>query len=110
MNLIEKIRTRSREEYQDLAREQLTQLRIWLQEHGELALLIGLVGGIVVVEAFQLITFLVMAAAIVGLGIWLIALPKVPAAPRPSAGPGSNGHAASSSTAPRDQDPTDKVN
>lgn len=84
MNIIEKIRSRTREEYEALARERLTLLRIWLQEHGELALLIGLIAGIVFVEAFQLIALVLMLSVVALLGVWLIALPRSQQRPAPS--------------------------
>ena len=73
--LVEKIRERSREEWVRWANQKLVDIRIWLQEHGEAALGIGIVAGVVVVvEFFNVLVLLVLLAA-AAFVVWSIALP-----------------------------------
>ena len=73
--LVEKIRERSREEWVRWANQKLVDIRIWLQEHGEAALGIGIVAGVVVVVEFFNVLVLLLLLAAAAFAIWSIALP-----------------------------------
>lgn len=74
--IIERIRERSREEWESHAVELLTDTRIWLQEHGELAFFGGLGLGVFAILAFKLFVTLTILG-ILGVGVvWALALPQ----------------------------------
>lgn len=75
-NLILRIRKNSREQYRQLVHEGVTDLRIWIQEHGEQALLLGILFGAIVVLSFKFVFFLVLLAFAILLTVFLIALPQ----------------------------------
>ncbi|MBX7137420.1 MAG: hypothetical protein K1X83_05500 [Oligoflexia bacterium] len=72
---LEIIRSKSREEWEALARERWTNARIWTQENGELALVFGLLAGIFFVLALKLVVMLLVIAGLAAFGVWLYALP-----------------------------------
>jgi hypothetical protein len=74
--LIEKIRSRSREQWQAHYRERWTDLRIWIQEHGEQAAIVALVLGILFVLFFRLFIAIIMLALLAGYIVWHIAEPE----------------------------------
>ena len=76
-SIIQKIRRHSREEYRQLMVEGITDLRIWIQEHGEQATVLGLALGAVVVLAFKLVLWLIFLALAIGLTVFLIARPDI---------------------------------
>lgn len=64
------LNTKTREEWRDHVKDRSTQLRIWIQENGEAAALIGFATGIVLVVAFKLVVLLAVLAFLVGYFIW----------------------------------------
>ncbi|MCB0353563.1 MAG: hypothetical protein KDD64_08570 [Bdellovibrionales bacterium] len=66
-HIIEEIRKKSREEWHELAHERWTDLRIWVQEHGEAALLFGFLFGLAIAYFFKLFVYLFAVLVIVGL-------------------------------------------
>ena len=73
------IRARSREEWEQLAIRRWTEIRIWVQEHAELAAIVSIGIGIFIVLAFKLVFTLSFLSGVVALLIWQIAEPKPPA-------------------------------
>jgi hypothetical protein len=67
------LRKRSKREWKRLGHQLQYNCRIWLQEHGELALIAGLLTGIVVVLAFKLFVTLAILAVVIGMIIWALA-------------------------------------
>ncbi len=76
MDIIGTIRQRSREQYVALVREKLIATRIWLQENGEKALMLGLLAGVVIVTLFVVVFYVIVIAAIIAATIWAIARPE----------------------------------
>ena len=76
MDFLQLIRKRSREGWEQLALNKWTDLRIWVQEHGEPAALIALVAGIVFVLFFKPVLLLLVAAALVYFVILYLAIPE----------------------------------
>lgn len=74
-NILERIRSRSREQWQTWAKDNWTDLRIWIQENGELSALIGLLLGIFIVLAFRLIITLTVLALLLVFAAWCYAKP-----------------------------------
>ena len=74
--LITAIRVKSREEWIRLFRENWMKLRIWIQEHGELAFLVGAGIGVLIFLATTLFIWLVILAVIAAFVVWSIALPE----------------------------------
>lgn len=72
-NFIARIRRHSREQYRQLVNEGVTELRIWIQEHGEQALIAGLIVGAVVVLAFKFVLFLFLLAIACLMIVFLVA-------------------------------------
>lgn len=74
-DILQQIRKKSREEWTDLLRDTWTDLRIWIQEHGEIAALAGIVIGMFFVLAFKLVIGLLVLVLIAGYVVWNIAQP-----------------------------------
>lgn len=75
MDPIQYIRTRTREEWEEFARAHLQQFRLWVQNHGEISLILGLIFGIVFVLMFKLFVGLFVFGLLGGFLVWHIALP-----------------------------------
>lgn len=73
--IIDRIRQKTRDEWQNLAREFYINLRIWIQENGEKAFFVGVFLGILILAFFKLFLTLVLLAALLGLGVWYTAKP-----------------------------------
>lgn len=80
--IVEIIRARTRGEWTSLGKDYITEIRIWLQENGEIAALVGLILGIFIVLFFKLFIFLVVFGGLVGYTIWHIAEPLDDTTPR----------------------------
>lgn len=76
MDILQLIRKRSREEWEQLALDGWTDLRIWIQEHGESAALIALVAGIALVLFIKLVLVLLVAGLILAFTVLFLALPE----------------------------------
>ena len=74
--LMQFIRSRSREEWQRLLLERWIEGRAWIQENGELAAVVALFAGILLVLAFKLVLALVALSVIAAFVIWQMALPQ----------------------------------
>lgn len=74
--LIAAIRVKSREEWLRMLREKWMSFRIWIQEHGELAALVGLIFGAAVILAFSLVVWVAIICLLAGFVIWSVALPE----------------------------------
>ncbi len=74
LKIVESIRSRSREAWSELAKENYTAIRIWCQEHGEQALLAGIGFGVVLVVAFKLVVTILILLGLIGAAIYLISL------------------------------------
>lgn len=70
------IRSRTREGWELHWRERLTDVRIWIQEHGEQAAALGLVLGIGVVIFFKFFVAMVFTVLLGGYAVWHLALPQ----------------------------------
>lgn len=71
--LLTKIRQRSREQWVELLKGSVTDMRIWIQENGEKAALVALVLGVILVAAFKLIFTLLVVAVLIFSIIWVLA-------------------------------------
>jgi len=78
------VRTNSREEWSEIAKDSWVKARIWVQEHGEKAAAIALVFGIIIVVAFKLVFSLFILALILGAALYFLADPKPIAKPETS--------------------------
>ena len=76
MDFLQEIRKRSREEWEQLGLDLWTDLRIWIQEHGEAAALIALVSGIVLVLFFKLVLILLVISVLLCFGVLYFAVPE----------------------------------
>lgn len=70
------IRQKSREEWADTAKELWTDLRIWIQENGEKAAVVGLAIGIAAVLFYKLVVFIAVVGMLLGFAVWFTALPE----------------------------------
>jgi len=75
-NIVQEIRKKSREKWRETLWEKTTDLRIWIQENGEVAFLIAIVLGICLASFFKLFAFVVAIAVIVAFGIYLVSMPE----------------------------------
>lgn len=76
MKLFNFIRSRSREQWGKASLELWTNLRIWIQENGELAAVLAFVGGVFLVLAFKLVLGALLLCLVLLVAAWLYALPE----------------------------------
>lgn len=74
--IITEIRRKSRAEWENLAKEKFTSLRIWIQENGEKAAVLSLILGVIVVLFFKIIMILLVLCALGITLVWALALPS----------------------------------
>lgn len=67
------LKGKKKSEWNNWARSKLTELRIWVQEHGEASLGLGVLTGIFFVLFFKLFIGLLVLLGLVGLVIWQFA-------------------------------------
>lgn len=94
--LLQGIRSRSRESWQQLALDRWTDSRIWIQENGELAAVLALLTGIIMTLAFKLFVTVLVLCLVLVIGAWAYALPESQMAGKKSAS--INGHGNKSPT------------
>lgn len=70
------IQKRTREEWSQWLHEQITDCRIWIQEHPEKAAVSALIVGMVLVLFAKLVVYLVLLAIIAGAIVYFIAVPE----------------------------------
>ena len=79
MSVFSDLQSMNRTELKKWLQDLVINARIWLQEHGEFALVVGVTVGVLAVVAFKLLILLVVAAAI-GVGLLFYMAPEaVPA-------------------------------
>ncbi len=76
MDILEKIRTKSREQWVELAKGYVDDVRIWIEDNGIKASALALVVGMVFILFFKLFATLIVLAALVGFFIWSVAIPE----------------------------------
>ena len=101
-NFFYTIRNKTREEWKTFGNETLTDSRIWIQEHGELAAIGGLVIGLIVAMFFKYFMILAVALVLGAAVVWYWAPTAEELARRQSAGVSINGH---SNPTSKDNDP-----
>lgn len=74
-NLKARIREKTREEWLDLGTGKFKKCRSWIQDNGELSLVAGLISGMAVVLAPQVIALLIFFAAVASLIVWYVSRP-----------------------------------
>ena len=72
--IINEIRKKTKEEWQQLAFDSWTDLRIWIQEHGEQSALIALLLGFGISYFYKIFFFLIAILIIISSSVYLIAL------------------------------------
>lgn len=75
-NIVAWIKSRSREGWQSQAREKWTDLRIWIQEHGEMAAGAAFIVGILLVLVFKLFVAVAVVGLLVAAVIWHVSDPE----------------------------------
>ena len=86
--IVDKIRSRSREEWSELVKSKWIDLRIFVQENGELGFIAAFVLGIVFILFFKLVITVLILCFLAGFLVWNIAEPRKeqpgtePAAPK----------------------------
>lgn len=76
MPIIDKIRSRSREEWQSLGKGQITTSRSWAKRNGEKALIVGILLGVAVIVALPLIKWLAFFGLVAAVLVWNISVPE----------------------------------
>jgi hypothetical protein len=79
------VRARSREGWLQLWLGSLTDLRIWVQEHGERAFIYGFLLGVVLMVMFWYVLALAIIAVLAGAVVWILAGPAAAVPPAGSA-------------------------
>lgn len=77
LKIVEMIRSRSREEWIKLLRDRWLDLRIFVQENGELGFIAAFISGILFIIFFKLLISLLILLALTFFLIWNIAEPTV---------------------------------
>jgi len=78
MNLLSEIKGKNKDELWIWGNQHLVNGRIWIQEHGEAALLIGLALGLLMAVAFKVVLGVVILLAGAALVLWYIAPERSP--------------------------------
>jgi hypothetical protein len=76
MDIIGKIREKSREQWVELVRGYIDDVRIWVEDNGLKASAVALVAGMVFILFLKLFITLIAVGALVGFFIWSVALPE----------------------------------
>lgn len=76
MDILGRIREKSREQWVELAKGYVDDVRIWIEDNGIKASALALVVGMVFILFFKLFVTLIILAALVGFFIWSVALPE----------------------------------
>lgn len=71
--ILDLLRSKTKQEWTELARHRIVLLRIWLQENGEVASFVSLIAGIMIVLFFKLFVFLIVFGGLVAYTIWQLA-------------------------------------
>lgn len=71
--IVDKIRERSRADYEGVVRQWWIERRIWVQENGEFAAIAGLILGVAIVLFFRVFLLIAILSIIVGGAVWLLA-------------------------------------
>ena len=96
LEIVRKIRRKSREQWVDILRDYTNRARIWIEDNGIKASIIALVLGMAIFPLFKFFLFLVIVAGVAAFFVWSVALPE---GAKPEAGkemhsdtPRTNGH------------------
>lgn len=73
MEILEQLRRRSKRQWREMYDELLCNARIWIQEHGELALLLGIAMGVIAVVFFKPLLTVLLIAGLIGFAVWSLA-------------------------------------
>jgi hypothetical protein len=76
MDIIAKIREQSREQWVELVRGYIDDVRIWVDDNGLKASAVALVAGMVFILFLKLFITLMAIGALVGFFIWSVAIPE----------------------------------
>jgi len=76
MSVIDRIRSRSREEWQSFGKGHITSSRSWAKRNGEKALIVGVLLGVLVIVALPLIKWLAFFGIVAAVLVWNISLPE----------------------------------
>lgn len=76
-NIVEQIRRRTREGWIKWLQQGVIDARIWVQEHGELSLVFGIVAGIVLAIQFHSVLIVLLLLIVAAFVVWGVALPEV---------------------------------
>jgi len=76
MDIIAKIREKSREQWIDLVREYVDDVRIWVEDNGVKASAVALVVGMVFILFLKLFITVLAIAGLAALFIWSVSIPE----------------------------------
>lgn len=76
MDIIAKIREKSREQWIEFVREYVDDIRIWVEDNGVKASAVALVVGMVFILFLKLFITVIAIAALAGLFIWSVSIPE----------------------------------
>jgi hypothetical protein len=76
MDIIAKIREKSREQWIDRVREYIDDVRIWVEDNGVKASAVALVVGMVFILFLKLFITVLAIAGLAGLFIWSVSIPE----------------------------------
>jgi len=74
-NIVDYIRQKNREQYLGELKAKWVELRIWIQENGELAFIVGLVIGLLFVSYIRVFLGIFAVLVVAGFVVYQIALP-----------------------------------
>ncbi len=91
MDPISKIREKSREQWFELLKCYVDDIRIWIEDNGVKASALALVFGMVIILFFKVIVFISVMAILVAFFVWSVAMPESEVGKHPSTS-STNGH------------------
>ena len=71
-HILDEIKKTPKSEWPKLAKDRLTRARIWIQENGEAAFVVGLILGFLLVAFYKVFIALIAIATIVGCSLYLL--------------------------------------
>ena len=71
-NIIDKIRSKSREQWLEFAKEKIDFAKQWIDSHGLQAAVLGLVAGVMIVILFKLVFILAITFALLMMFVYIV--------------------------------------
>ena len=75
-HIIEEIRKKSQQDWEDLVRDKISNARVWIQENGELASVTAFFSAFIIIFCYKIVLALAAIAFIVGFSLYQLSYPE----------------------------------